>query len=253
MLLAIIQIATAWPCKMSRSSFKCPWIWPIFFATAAVSATATAAAAESISEDSYNHCRAISDDRDRLLCFENLAAPQPQKTPSPVPVVPDGAESTPDNPLGSMSGSHPGTSSIPVAGKWRLVRTPDPRAGREGKHIVSIMATAELSGSDVDFAGINLRCADPDFEVLIFLISPMRPQTQPAVAINDETFRGIVVSPGTAILLPREASALARKKWLSFPNLSIEVEDNGTKTHGLISLEGFNIALKTLVGTCLTR
>jgi hypothetical protein len=153
-----------------------------------------------------------------------------------------------------MSGSQTGPSSIPVAGKWRLVRTPDPRAGREGKDIVSIMATAELSGSDVDFAGLNLRCADPDFEVLIFLLSPLRPQARPAIAINGKSFYGNVVSPGTVILLPREASDLARDQWRSFPNLSIEVvEDDGTKTHGLISLEGFNTALQTLMGTCLTR
>jgi hypothetical protein len=81
----------------------------------------------------------------------------------------------------------------------------------------------------------------------------MRPQARPAVAINDKTFSGKVVSPGTAIVLPREASNVAREKWHSFPNLSIEVEDDGTKIRGLISLEGFNAALKALMETCLTR
>jgi hypothetical protein len=253
MLLAIIQIAISLVGQMSRALSKRPWIGPISVAAAAVSVTAIANAAGPISEGNYNRCRAISDDRARLLCFENLTSPHPQKTPSPVPVVPHGAEGTPDIPPGSISGSPPDSSSIPVAGKWRLVRTPDPRAGREGKDIVSIMATAELSGSDIDFAGLNLRCADPDFEVLIFLLSPLQPHARPAIVINGKKFHGNVVSPGTAILLPREASDLAREQWRSFPNLSIEVEDDGTKSHGLISLEGFNTALQTLVGTCSTR
>jgi hypothetical protein len=251
--LVMIEIAINLVRQMSRALPKRPWIGRIFVAAAAVSVTAIANAAGLISEENYNRCRAISDDTARLLCFEKLTSPDAQNTPSPVPVVPHGAEKTPDNPPGSISGSQPGPSSIPVAGKWRLVRTPDPRPGREGKDIVSIMATAELSGSDIDFAGLNLRCTDADFEVLVFLLSPLQPQAQPAIAINGEKFHGNVVSPGTAILLPREASDLAREKWRSFPNLSVEVEDDGTKTHGLISLEGFNTALQALVGNCSTR
>jgi hypothetical protein len=240
--------------QMSRALSKRPWIGPIFVLAAAMSASGMANAAGPISADAYDRCRAISDDKARLLCFESLTSPQPQNAPSPVPLVPyDGAEKTPDMPPGSIPGSQTGQSSVPVAGKWRLFRTPDPRTGREGKDIVAIMAPAELSGSDIDFAGLNLRCADPDFEVLIFLITPLPLRARPAIAINSKKFQGSVVSPGTAILLPREASDLARGEWRSLPNLSVEVEDDGTKTHGLVSLEGFNTALQTLMGTCSTR
>jgi hypothetical protein len=235
---------------MSRALSKRPWIGPISVAAAAMSVTAIANAAGPISEDDYNRCRAISDDKARLLCFENLTSPHPQQTPSPVPVVPQGAENAPGVPPGSIFGSQPGPSSLPVAGKWRLVRTPDPR---EGKEVVSIMAPGELSGSDIDFAGLDLRCADQDFDIRIFLISPLPLRARPAIAINSKKFQGSVVLPGTAILLPREASALAQEQWRSLPSLSIEVEDNGTKTHGLVSLEGFNTALQTLMGTCSTR
>jgi hypothetical protein len=251
-LLAIILIAVSLVRQMSRALSKRRWIGPISVAAAAVGVTAMANAAGPISEDDYARCLALSDDAARLHCFENLTSPHPQNTPSPVPVVPHDAEKTPDIPPGSAPGST-GPSSIAVAGKWRLVRTPDPRAGREGKEVVSIMATAELSGSDIDFAGLNLRCADPNFDVLIFLLSPLRPQAQPVIAINGKIFHGNVVSPGTAILLPKEASDLAREQWRSLPNLSVEVDNDGTKTHGLISLEGFDTALQTLVGACLTR
>ena len=248
MLLAIIQIAFSLVRQMSRVLSKRPWSGPTAVAAVAVSVSAMANAAGLISEDDYNRCRAISDDRAQLLCFESLNSPNPHTTPSPV--APDGAANTPAAPPGSISGSQSRPSSIPVAGKWRLVRTPDPRAGKD---IVSIMATAELVGSDVDFAGVDLRCADPGFEVLIFVVGPLRRQARPVIAINGKRFDGNVVSPGTVILLPREASNLARDQWRSFHDLSVEVEDDGKKTQGIISLEGFDTALQTLVGTCSTR
>lgn len=238
---------------MSHRLANHPGIGPIFALAIAVNAAATANAAGPIDEDSFNRCRAISDDRDRLLCFENLTSPPPQKTPPSAPAVPHGAENVPDIPPGSISGSQAAPSSIPLGGKWRLVRIPDPRAGREGKEVVSLMATGELSGSDIDFAGLSFRCADPDFEVLIFLISPLRPQARPTIAINGKRLHGSVVAPGTAILLPKEASDLAREQWRALPNLSIEVEEDGAKTRGLVSLEGFNTALQTLMETCVTQ
>ena len=158
-------------------------------------------AAGMLNEDNYNRCRAISDEKARLLCFENLTSPQ--QAPSPGPAAPNGAEGKPDIAPGSISDSKAGPSSTPVGGKWRLVRTPDPRAGRERKDIVSIMTTAELSDSDIDLAGLDLRCGDPDFQVLVFLLSPLRPQAQPKVTINDKKFSGSVISPGTAIQLPK--------------------------------------------------
>jgi hypothetical protein len=115
------------------------------------------------------------------------------------------------------------------------------------------MATAELAGSDIDFAGLDLRCSGQDFDILIFLVNPLPPRARPAIAINSEKFQGSVILPGTAILLPRTASALAQEQWRTLPSLSIEVEDDGTKTHGFVSLEGFNTALQTLMGTCSTR
>jgi hypothetical protein len=149
-----------------------------------------------------------------------------------------------------MSGSQPTSSSLPASGKWRLVRTP---THRDGEVVFSIMATAEISGSDIDFAGLDLRCAEPEFEILVFLISPLPPRARPIITMNDKKFQGSVVSPGTAILLPKEATALATGQWQSLPSLSIKVENDGTATRGLVSLDGFDTALKTLVSTCLAR
>ena len=236
---------------MFRARSTHPWLGPIVVVVALATCAARTANAEGpISADAYDRCRAISDDKARLHCFESLTSPPPQTAPSPTQVVPPGSEKIPDLPPDLSFGSQTAPSSLPIAGKWRLVRTPNPR---DGQNVVSIMATAELAGSDVDFAGLNLRCADQDFEILVFLIRPLPPRARPAISVNGNTFQGSVVAPGTAILLPRTAAILAKEQWRSLPSLAIDVEDDGTKTHGLVSLNGFATALQTLTAACLTH
>jgi hypothetical protein len=250
---------------------KRPWMGSIFVVAAAINMTAVAFAGGPVDEGTYDRCRAIADDKARLHCFENLTSPQPQAAPSAPQVsapqvsgpqvsgpqsVPSGSAEFPDipqdstRPHDSIFGSQTGPSSVPIAGKWRLVRTPNPR---EGHDVVSIMATAELSGSDIDFAGLNLRCVGQDFEILVFLIRPLRPRARPAISMNGQTFQGSVVSPGTAILLSKDASVFAKEQWQSLPNLSVDIEGDDTKTHGLVSLKGFDTALQTLLVSCMTR
>ena len=214
---------------MCRATSPLPWIWLVSIVAVSVSAAGAAFAVDTISENAFNRCRAISDETARLHCFENLTS----QTSQTEPFHPQGAP-----------------SSLPVAGKWRLVRTPNPK---DGQDVISIMTTAELSGSDSDFAGLMLRCADSEYEILVFLIRPLPPRARPAVSINGNIFQGSVVPPGASILLPKAAAVLAKEQWQSLPSLSVNVEDNGTTTHGLVSLEGFRTALQTLVDACLTR
>jgi hypothetical protein len=235
---------------MYRALSKHLWIGPIFVVAATIRVTGMANAEGPISSDAYERCRTISDDKARLHCFENLTSPRPQNPSSPAEAVPFGSQKMPNLPPDPTFGSQTVSTSLPIAGKWRLVRTPNPR---EGQDIVSIMATAELSGSDIDFAGLNLRCADQNFQVLVFLVRPLPPRARPTISMNGKTFEGSVVPPGTAVLLPKTASVLAREQWQSLPSLAIEVEDDGTKTHGLVSLTGFANALQTLFASCSTR
>jgi hypothetical protein len=224
----------------------------LFIATAAALPGA-ATAAEPISQEAYDHCRAIPDDQARLRCFESLTSrPAEPRPPSALalPLPAEGPLEVPQDPQFPGFAVPPTPPSQSIAGKWRLVHTPNPA---EKHDVVSIMATGELADSDVDFAGLDLRCAEPDFEVLVFLIPPLPPRTQPIVAINGKTFQGMVVSPGTAILLPKAASVIAQEQWRSLPSLSVDVEAEGTKTHGLVSLEGFDKALQSLTTNCLTR
>jgi hypothetical protein len=115
------------------------------------------------------------------------------------------------------------------------------------------MRTAELSGSDPDFAGIMLRCGDPDFEILVFLIRPLPPRARPRVSIDGKSFQGTVVPPGASILLPREATALARERWNALKTLSVRVDDDGTVVRGVVALDGFSTALPTLAASCAVR
>ena len=61
-------------------------------------------------------------------------------------------------------------------GTWRLVRTPNPRGGPDA---VSIMQTAEPMRSDLDLAGLMLRCAERDIEVVVVLLKPFPPRAHP--------------------------------------------------------------------------
>jgi hypothetical protein len=213
----------------------------------AVAMTGTGRAA---SENDLSRCRALTDDAAKLRCFESLTPQTPQMEPARPGIAPSGRQNLPDNSESLMSGAQPAASSLPVAGKWRLVRTAT-RQGGEGA--ISIMTTADISGSDIDFAGLNLRCAEPQFEILVFLIRPLPPRARPFITMGGKKFQGSVVSPGTAILLPKEAADLATGQWQTLPSLSIKIENDGATIRGLVSLDGFDTALKTLVSACLAQ
>jgi hypothetical protein len=213
----------------------------------AASAAQFASAAETISQGAFDRCQTIPDEKARLHCFENLTSQSSPAWPASPQAAPFGSPSALDSP---SLGPQAAPTSLPLSGKWRLFRTPNPR---DGQDVISVMTTAELSGSDPDFAGLDIRCLGQDFEILVFLIRPLPPRARPLVEIGGKKFQGSVVSPGTAILLPLDATAFAKEQWRSLSSLSINVDDVDKKTHGTISLEGFNAALQTLVGKCLVR
>src|SRR5262249_31636324 len=67
------------------------------------------------------------------------------------------------------------------AGTWRLVRTPNPRGGPDA---VSIMQMADTARSDIDLAGLTLRCSDPGFDVLVVFLKPFPPRRHPKVKLT---------------------------------------------------------------------
>jgi len=136
-------------------------------------------------------------------------------------------------------------------GTWRLVRTPGPRGGR-GE--VSIAQVVDASRSDIDLAGLMLRCSDTGFDVLVIFLRQFPPRAHPKVKLTtgrDTVLLGAtVISPGAAILLPAEAAALVNGSWQSFSELAIEVDDGSAVVRGVISLAGLGPALSLLISSC---
>jgi hypothetical protein len=172
------------------------------------------------------HCSRMKDERERMRCEKE------------------------ENPGPSTDVSQP----PPELGTWRLMRTPNPAGGPEA---ISIMKTANMTESDLDFAGLMLRCGEgATTQVLVVLIDPLPPRAHPKVSVvagaMTTEFTASVVAPGVSVLLPEKASALVEDAWQSVPELSITIAENRRSIHGVISLAGIGTAMRTLQSNCPT-
>jgi hypothetical protein len=175
-------------------------------------------------------CRSITDEAARLRCYEAETS-QPSILPPP-------------------------TASPATAGPWPLVRTPNPAGGRDA---VSVLKTADITKSDIDFAGLMLRCGEHNIEVLVVLVRPLPPRAHPRVAVTTGgkmiDFTASVVPPGAEVLLPPEATALAFGPWQTASELAVEVgategDDQPSPIRGVILLAGLGAALAQLQANC---
>ena len=148
----------------------------------------------------------------------------------------------------AQSSIQDGTTQVDM---WRLVRTSDPIGGHEA---VSITRTADVSKSDLEFAGLMLRCGERSVEVLIVLVRAFPPQVHPRVEVSAGSataqFTANVVPPEVLLLLPHEASALAAGSWQAATELAVTVEDARGAIRGVVSLTGLGHALALLRSNC---
>jgi hypothetical protein len=139
-------------------------------------------------------------------------------------------------------------------GGWRLVRTPNPHGGADA---ISIMRTADMSRSDLELAGLTVRCGEGGAEVLVVLLRPFAPRAQPRVSVRSDgsitSLNARVVPPGAALLLPPDASALVRGPWQALAELAIEVQDEQRTIRGVVQLTGLQPAYRLLMATCAER
>jgi hypothetical protein len=181
----------------------------------------------SVPESAFEHCRTMPDDASRLRCYEDLTKPQQAAPPA--------AQSR----------------SLDA---WRLVRTPNPAGGPDA---VSIVQTADITRSDLDLAGLMLRCAQTGTEVLIALVQPLPPRATPKVSVSTGasaiSFTATVVPPGALVLLPQDASALADGPWQNAAELTVDIEDTSEQVKGVIPLTGLGNALPNLLANCPAR
>jgi hypothetical protein len=182
-----------------------------------------AAGLESSGAPGVERCRTISDSAARLRCYEDATA--------------------------DPSRQRGGSSSL--TGGWRLVRTRNPRGDEDA---VSVMHTADLFRSDPDLAGLTLRCGEAGIEVLVILLQTFSPRAKPQVSLSatgeNVHFTASVSLPGTALILPAEATALASGPWQNLSELGIEVDNESRVIRGVIPLEGLRDALQTLRVNC---
>jgi hypothetical protein len=166
-------------------------------------------------------CRRIGDPAARLRCYEGA---------SPVPAAP---------------------AEPAVGGGWKLIRAPNPRGGADA---VAMIRTADLSRSDPDLAGVMLRCAGMDLEVLTVMLRPRPPRARPKITFRVNataaTFDGSVVSPGALLLLPPAVATLVRGPWQAASEVRITVEDETGKVEGTVPLAGVGAAVASLMGSC---
>jgi hypothetical protein len=137
-------------------------------------------------------------------------------------------------------------------GAWKLLRSRDPSGGPDA---VSIIRTAELLRSDPDIAGLMLRCAGSDIETLIIVIEPRLPRARPRIGVAVKgasvIFEATVAPPFTALLLPKEATALLTGPWASAPELAITIEGDPSPERGVVLLAGLRQALDRLTIACV--
>ena len=149
----------------------------------------------------------------------------------------------------SLAAETPGLSN-----GWRLLRSANPSGGPDA---VSVDHTADVSRSDLDFAGLMLRCGAQSAEVAIVALTPFPPQAKPTVSISangeHSQFVAQVVPPGAQLLLPQEAAALAVGPWQHAHELVVTVTSPEQSFAGVVQIDGLSEALATLTANCAPR
>jgi hypothetical protein len=219
---------------------EAPYRWWLFIlaALAAAAPLRSSDAQFSDKEAALKACLALTDETRRLGCLKNLTFGE-QVPPTSSNNASHDIPSAPPQLQSASSGQV-------IAGQWRLVRTPNPKVGKD---TLSLMHTAELSGSDPNFAGMVVRCAEQKSEVLLVFVRPFPPRAKLQIDVEGRRYDGTVVPPGAEILLAGAFEDL-QIRWLSRPQIRIMVEHDGDNTKGIVLLDGLDAALAALKAAC---
>ena len=133
------------------------------------------------------------------------------------------------------------------------MRTSNPRGGPDA---VSIMHTADTSRSDLDLAGLMIRCSSNGrAEAVVVLIRPFPLRARPRVVFGkkpgtETEVEATVGLPGTAVVLPMDAATLVRGSWQALNDLFIRVDSGQDTIRGVVILSGLQAAFNELVASC---
>jgi hypothetical protein len=139
-------------------------------------------------------------------------------------------------------------------GDWHFAHTRNPSGGAD---VISIMHTADTSRSDLDLAGLIIRCDARGAEALIVLIKAFPVRARPHVTIgklgSEKRFEATVAPPGTALLLPIDATSLVKGPWRSLDELFIQIDDDRSEIRGIVPLSGLERAFEMLLPNCIAQ
>jgi hypothetical protein len=156
--------------------------------------------------------------------------------------------------LGANGASAAENPPQPTLGAWHLLRSGNPQGGPDA---VSMIRTADTGRSDLDLAGLMLRCGENGIDVVIVVVAPYPPRVRPSVTITangiEWHFDASLLPPGAELLLPAEAMGLARSSWQSARELAIKVSSPDKSFGGVIPIDGLADALSTLMTKCPAR
>ncbi|WP_456840311.1 hypothetical protein [Bradyrhizobium sp. USDA 4486] len=123
--------------------------------------------------------------------------------------------------------------------------------------IVAIMRTADTAKSDLNLAGLSLRCGGDRTEVMLTLLEQQPRASHPKVTLAAGSDRvqleASVNQSAESIVLPPSASTLAAGPWQTFPELTVEIATTPTPTRGTIPLAGLANAMRALRSSCAHR
>jgi hypothetical protein len=149
----------------------------------------------------------------------------------------------------AASGERPVSSEL--TGGWHFLRTPNPNGGTDA---ISIMHTADISRSDLDLAGLMIRCSENGTSAFIILIRAFPFRARPHVLFgkpgNETQLEATVAPPGTAILLPGDATSFVNETWQAQDELFVRVDNGQTTIRGVVALTGVKSAFRVLVASC---
>jgi hypothetical protein len=142
-------------------------------------------------------------------------------------------------------------SSSELLGGWNFVRTRNPNGGADA---VSIMRTADTMRSDLDLAGLVIRCTERRIEAAFVVIRAFSLRARPHVVFgrpeNETRFEATVVPPGMSILVSADAAGLVGSSWRTESELFIRVEEGPITIRGVIPLMGLQSAFEVLAASC---
>jgi hypothetical protein len=173
----------------------------------------------------FESCKAIQADQARLDCFRQLL---------------------------SNGESGTVTNESPARDLWPLIKTPRPDGHGDA---VAIMRTADTTQSDPDLAGLMIRCRDTSgLEVVLALIRPLPPRSKRDVIVLSSAaqvqLHTEIAPPGTALVLPIDATAFTTGDWREMKQLSIRIIDPEGDIKGAIALDGVGPAIAKLTAAC---